>query len=70
MVNEIQRLGMRDSVQFDLLDLEHVQDREEIRQRALRDATKATEAIRPMLRRMMSKTMAQPNKKRAQSTPA
>ena len=70
MVNEIERLGMRDSVQFDLLDLEHVQDREEIRQRALRDATKATEAIRPMLRRMMSKTMAKPNKKRAQSTPA
>lgn len=69
MVNEIERLGMRDSVQFDLLDLEHVQDREEIRQRALRDATKATEAIRPMLRRMMSKTMAKPNKKRAQSTP-
>ena len=70
MVNEIERLGMRDSVQFDLLDLEHVQDREEIRQRALRDATKAMKAIRPMLRRMMSKTMAKPNKKRAQSTPA
>ena len=37
-------------VGYDLLDPERARVREEIRQQALRDATKATEAVRAFLR--------------------